>query len=189
MQSLILCSLWRHKLASSTLLFIESIIWMIAWCRHITEADLHFFQQRAEEDVIIPGAGKWEHMTDLRLDSLTYSAWRRRLPVSLHYTPAPPPFSMFVNQHNASSLAVLALGEEMQPMLLQDGKTEYKSTTVADDATAEEFMDFYLDDSSRHTWVSDRPCKSYTLQFKLLPSVSALSWWSLSRTQLSSSII
>jgi len=74
-------------------------------------------------------------------------------------------------------------------MLLQDGKTEYKSTTVADDATAEEFMDFYLDDSSRHTWVSDRPCKSYTLQFKLLPSVSALSWWSLSRTQLSSSII
>ena len=38
-------------------------------------------------------------------------------------------------------------------MLLQDGKTEYKSTTVADDATAEEFMDFYLDDSFRHTWV------------------------------------
>ncbi len=69
---------------------------MIAWCRHITEADLHFFQQRAEEDVIIPGAGKWEHMTDLRLDSLTYTAWRRRLPVSLHYTPAPPPFRMFV---------------------------------------------------------------------------------------------
>ncbi|KAL0041449.1 hypothetical protein WJX79_003695 [Trebouxia sp. C0005] len=80
---------------------------------HITEADLQFFQHRVEQDVVIPGAGKWEHMTDLRLDSLTYTAWRRRLP---------------------------------------DGKTEYKSTTVADDATAEEFMDFYLDDSSRHTW-------------------------------------
>ena len=36
---------------------------------------------------------------------------------------------------------------------LQDGKTEYKSVTVADDATAQEFMDFYLDDPSRHTWV------------------------------------
>lgn len=80
---------------------------------HITEADLAFFQHRVEEDAVIPGAGKWEHMTDLRLDSLTYTAWRRRLP---------------------------------------DGKTEYKSTTVADDATAEEFMDFYLDDPSRHTW-------------------------------------
>ena len=71
----------------------------------------------------------------------------------------------------------------MQPMTLQDGKTEYKSTTVADDATAEEFMDFYLDDSSRHTWVADRPFNSYILQIKLLPSVSALSWWSLSTIQ------
>ena len=35
----------------------------------------------------------------------------------------------------------------------QNGKTEYKSVTVADNATAEEFMDFYLDDSSRPTWV------------------------------------
>jgi len=57
---------------------------MAVLCRHITEADLHFFQHRVEEDVVIPGAGKWEHMTDLRLDSLTYTAWRRRLPVSLH---------------------------------------------------------------------------------------------------------
>ncbi len=108
---------------------------MIAWCRHITEADLHFFQQRAEDDVVIPGAGKWEHMTDLRLDSLTYTAWRRRLPVSLHYTPARPPFSMFVtstmhhvwqswllyennciqnvcSEHTASNLAILALVRE-----------------------------------------------------------------------------
>ena len=37
--------------------------------------------------------------------------------------------------------------------IAQDGKTEYKSVTVADNATAEEFMDFYLDDPSRHTWV------------------------------------
>ena len=37
---------------------------------------------------------------------------------------------------------------------MQDGKTEYKSVTVADNATAQEFMDFYLDDPSRHTWVS-----------------------------------
>lgn len=80
---------------------------------HITEADLAFFQERVEEDVQLPGTGKWEHMTDLKLDSLTYSAWRRRL---------------------------------------ANGKTEYKSVTVADDATAEEFMDFYLDDSTRHTW-------------------------------------
>ena len=32
---------------------------------------------------MIPGAGKWEHMTNMKLDSLTYTAWRRRLPVSL----------------------------------------------------------------------------------------------------------
>ena len=71
---------------------------MIARCRHITEADLHFFQRRVEEDVVIPGAGKWEHMTDLRLDSLTYTAWRRRLPVSLRDTPAPPPLSVVVTR-------------------------------------------------------------------------------------------
>ena len=50
-------------------------------CRHITEADLHFFQERIEQEAVIPGAGKWEHVTDVRLDSLTYTAWRRRLPV------------------------------------------------------------------------------------------------------------
>ena len=36
---------------------------------------------------------------------------------------------------------------------VQSGKTEYKSITVADNATAEEFMDFYLDDASRPAWV------------------------------------
>ncbi|DBA94873.1 TPA: hypothetical protein ACH3X1_002407 [Trebouxia sp. C0004] len=113
---------------------------------HITEADLHFFQHRVEQDAVIPGAGKWEHMTDLRLSSLTYTAWRRRLP---------------------------------------DGKTEYKSTTVADDATAEEFMDFYLDDSSRHTWVADRPSNSCKLKIELVPSALALSQLSLSTPTVS----
>ena len=51
---------------------------------------------------------------------------------------------------------------------MQSGKTEYKSVTVADDATAEEFMDFYLDDSSRHTWVRLKPCHSTPAQ--ALPS-------------------
>lgn len=59
--------------------------------------------------------------------------------------------------------------------MLQDGKTEYKSTTVADDATAEEFMDFYLDDSSRHTWVGDRPFNSCKLKIELVPSALPLS--------------
>lgn len=37
---------------------------------------------------------------------------------------------------------------------MQDGKTDYKSVTVAEDATAQEFMDFYLDDDIRAKWVS-----------------------------------
>ena len=40
------------------------------------------------------------------------------------------------------------------PGAIQNGKTEYKSVTVAEDSTAEEFMDFYLDDDTRTTWVS-----------------------------------
>ena len=39
------------------------------------------------------------------------------------------------------------------PGAMQNGKTEYKSVTVAEDSTAEEFMDFYLDDDTRTTWV------------------------------------
>lgn len=34
------------------------------------------------------------------------------------------------------------------------GKSEYKSVTISEDATAEEFMDFYLDDQTRMTWDS-----------------------------------
>lgn len=52
-------------------------------CRPITEADLQFFKDRVERDVELPGAGSWQHMTDLTLANLTYSAWRRRLPVSI----------------------------------------------------------------------------------------------------------
>jgi len=37
---------------------------------------------------------------------------------------------------------------------VQDGKTDYKSVTVASNATAEEFMDFYFDDNVRMKWVS-----------------------------------
>ncbi|KAK9834973.1 hypothetical protein WJX81_000907 [Elliptochloris bilobata] len=37
---------------------------------------------------------------------------------------------------------------------LRGNKTEYKSVTVANDATAEEFMDFYLDDPTRPKWDS-----------------------------------
>jgi hypothetical protein len=35
----------------------------------------------------------------------------------------------------------------------QNGKTEYKSVTISPDATAEEFMDLYLDDDNRPNWV------------------------------------
>ncbi|KAL4422444.1 hypothetical protein ABPG75_008641 [Micractinium tetrahymenae] len=37
---------------------------------------------------------------------------------------------------------------------LPSGKSEYKSVTVSEDATAEEFMDFYLDDETRMKWDS-----------------------------------
>jgi hypothetical protein len=37
---------------------------------------------------------------------------------------------------------------------LPSGKSEYKSVTVSEDATAEEFMDFYLDDEARMKWDS-----------------------------------
>ncbi len=39
-------------------------------------------------------------------------------------------------------------------VIVQDGKTDYKSVTVASNATAEEFIDFYFDDIVRMKWVS-----------------------------------
>ena len=50
------------------------------------------------------------------------------------------------------SLLLAAPGSQTV-LLLQNGKTEYKSVTVAEDSTAEEFMDFYLNDDTRATWV------------------------------------
>lgn len=35
---------------------------------------------------------------------------------------------------------------------LKGNKTEYKSQTIMSDSTKEELMDFYMDDSYRHTW-------------------------------------
>eukprot|EP00891_Asterochloris_glomerata_P006672 jgi/Astpho2/6672/Aster-05029 len=35
---------------------------------------------------------------------------------------------------------------------LPHGRTEYKSVTIADDSTAQEFMDFYLNDPTRQQW-------------------------------------
>ncbi|KAI3429771.1 hypothetical protein D9Q98_010084 [Chlorella vulgaris] len=37
---------------------------------------------------------------------------------------------------------------------LPSGKSEYKSVTISEDATPEEFMDFYLDDETRMKWDS-----------------------------------
>ncbi len=55
-------------------------------------------------------------------------------------------------------------------LLLQNGKTEYKSVTVAEDSTAEEFMDFYLDDDTRATWVSSSPLFGYLPLFCRRPT-------------------
>ena len=42
-----------------------------------------------------------------------------------------------------------------------NGKNEYKSITITPNATAEEFMDFYLDDPTRPKWdgmISGKSC-------------------------------
>ena len=49
--------------------------------RYVTEADLQFFQEHMEEDVPVPGAGSWVKMCCMELGHLTYTAYRRRLPV------------------------------------------------------------------------------------------------------------
>lgn len=56
---------------------------------------------------------------------------------------------------------------------VQNGKTEYKSVTVADNATAEEFMDFYLDDSSRPTWVCSSHRHACTYLTVTIPAAGA----------------
>jgi hypothetical protein len=46
------------------------------------------------------------------------------------------------------------------------GVAEYKSVTVCPDATAQEFMDMYLDDDFRRNWVSDGVGCSFTCQLE-----------------------
>lgn len=65
-----------------TVLMLHQLHSLSHCCRHVTEADLEFFKDRVERDMALPGVGKWQHMTDLKLCTLTYSAWRRRLAVS-----------------------------------------------------------------------------------------------------------
>lgn len=43
-------------------------------------------------------------------------------------------------------------GPNKRPPCTQNGKTEYKSINTSYDATAEEFMDIYLDDDGRPSW-------------------------------------
>ena len=58
--------------------------------------------------------------------------------------------------------------------MLQDGKTDYKSITIAEDSTAEEFMDFYLDDDIRAKWVILTSSLRVVLQLAALHSVLAV---------------
>ena len=47
----------------------------------MAEADLQFFQEHMEEEVPVPGASSWVKMCCMELGHLTYTAYRRRLPV------------------------------------------------------------------------------------------------------------
>lgn len=47
---------------------------------YVTQRDLDFFRLRAEQDVVVHGAGPWTHMMDREIPrSHRYSAWRRTL--------------------------------------------------------------------------------------------------------------
>ncbi|GLC60074.1 hypothetical protein PLESTB_001570400 [Pleodorina starrii] len=47
---------------------------------YITQQDLDFFRLRAEQDVVVHGAGPWSHMVDREVPhNYRYSAWRRTL--------------------------------------------------------------------------------------------------------------
>ena len=104
------------------------------------EADLQFFKDRIEKEQPPPGVTQWEPMMNKDFGDFTYTAWRRSLPV----------------RQSCSLLPATAVSERSGLILehLQDGKTEYKSVTIAFNATAEEFMDFYFDDNVRPNWVS-----------------------------------
>jgi hypothetical protein len=53
---------------------------------------------------------------------------------------------------------------------VQNGKTEYKSVTIAPDTSAEEFMDMYFDDEFRPKWVSHGPLRHSTWSHPDCPS-------------------
>lgn len=69
----------------------------------------------------------------------------------------------YITQHISTSVVTKRIMNGTM-LWVQDGKTEYKSVTVSDNATAREFMDFYLDDPSRHTWV----CRAKSLECKCM---------------------
>ena len=53
-----------------------------------------------------------------------------------------------------SAVPQSTMAEMLLSPSLQHGRTEYKSVTIADNSTAQEFMDFYLNDPTRQQWVS-----------------------------------
>lgn len=151
-----------------------------AW--HITHDDLGFFKYSAEQDGEVPGASSWEQMMDKDVPhQIKYQSWRRTLPVSAapcwlgRGTPAgsrskgtgplPPQRSDAHRQcwscphanHASEGRGITShapLRTRPAPLLLlQNGKTEYKSITYSPDATAQEFSDLYFDDDFRPTWV------------------------------------
>ena len=137
------------------------------------DKDLAFFKERVEQPGEVEGAGPWESMVYKDFGSFTYEAWRRSLTVRhflLLLMLFSLPFECFSTYlglafWRACREAAEHEGKEEKqrlsgvPGAMQNGKTEYKSVTVAEDSTAEEFMDFYLDDDTRTTWVitSDMP--------------------------------
>jgi len=102
------------------------------------------FKHRIERDGAVPGAGPWEAMMSRDFGGLAYEAWRRTLPVR-----AP----LLAPAAARGSAGRRGRGGTEREVRAQGNKTEYKSVTVASDATAEEFMDFYLDDPTRPKWV------------------------------------
>lgn len=153
---------------------LQSLTTCTACNRYVTDKDLEFFKERMEQPGEVQGAGQWEHMVYKDFGSFTYEAWRRSLTVRLSACfsrqlesvvamlweaagrPAPGAFtSVQIHFRSAwkGAKRVLVHADE-HFVCLQNGKTEYKSVTVAEDSTAEEFMDFYLDDDTRTTWVS-----------------------------------
>ena len=61
-------------------------------CRYVNEADLQLFKDKIEKEDQPSDVGPWEPMMDKDFGNFTYTAWRRKLPVSslhLHFIPLP----------------------------------------------------------------------------------------------------